>query len=90
MFGTLSGGWRLFLIWQEECDRRNTHDVYAALRQAALAHIDVRELQGRRLPEVGCGSGHKTAGTWPWLKRNAEFIAVAAEPGWLTLAQNAL
>jgi ubiquinone/menaquinone biosynthesis C-methylase UbiE len=60
--------------------------VYAALRKAAFAYIDPRELRGKRLLDVGCGSGHETADIWIWLDGDVQIVAVDPVPGLLELA----
>jgi ubiquinone/menaquinone biosynthesis C-methylase UbiE len=61
--------------------------VYAALRKAAFAYIDPGELRGKRLLDVGCGSGHETADIWMWLGGDVQVNAVDPVPGLLNLAE---
>ena len=61
--------------------------VYAAVRNAAFAFIDEKELHGKRLLDVGCGSGHETADIWLRLKGDVQITAVDAVPGLLNLAE---
>jgi ubiquinone/menaquinone biosynthesis C-methylase UbiE len=67
-------------------DKTLTLKVYRALRMAALAYIDVRELRGKRLLEVACGSGHETADLWLRVGGDVQITAVDPVPGLLHLA----
>jgi ubiquinone/menaquinone biosynthesis C-methylase UbiE len=62
-------------------------DVYALLRKAAFAYIDARELRGKRMLDVACGSGHETVDIWMWLKGDVQLTAVDPVPGLLDLAR---
>ena len=68
-------------------DKTLTLKVYAALRKAALAYIDVRELRGMRLLDVACGSGHETADIWLRAGGDVQITAVDPVPGLLNLAE---
>jgi len=61
--------------------------VYTALRNAAFAFIDGKELYGKRLLDVGCGSGYETADIWLRLKGEVQITAIDAVPGLLRLAE---
>jgi len=61
--------------------------VYAALRNAAFAFVDEKELRGKRLLDVGCGSGYETADIWLRLKGDVQITAIDAVPGLLKLAE---
>ena len=67
-------------------DQSLSMKVYAALRNAAFAFIDERELFGKRLLEVGCGSGYETADIWLRLKGDIQITAIDPVPGLLNLA----
>jgi ubiquinone/menaquinone biosynthesis C-methylase UbiE len=62
-------------------------DVYALLRKAAFAYIDRRQLRGKRLLDVACGSGHETADIWLWLKGDVQITAVDPVSALLDLAE---
>jgi ubiquinone/menaquinone biosynthesis C-methylase UbiE len=62
-------------------------EVYAMLRKAAFAYINARELRGKRLLDVACGSGHETVDIWMWLKGDVNLTAVDPVPELLALAQ---
>jgi ubiquinone/menaquinone biosynthesis C-methylase UbiE len=68
-------------------DRSLNQRIFAALRKAAFAYIDTRELRGKRLLDVACGSGHETGDIWVWLKGNVQITAVDPVPGLLSLAE---
>jgi ubiquinone/menaquinone biosynthesis C-methylase UbiE len=62
-------------------------EVYALLRKAAFAYVDVKELRGKRLLDVACGSGHETADIWLWLKGDVQITAIDPVSGLLDLAK---
>jgi ubiquinone/menaquinone biosynthesis C-methylase UbiE len=68
-------------------DKTLTLRVYGALRMAALAYINVRELRGKRLLDVACGSGHETADIWLRVGGDIQITAVDPVPGLLNLAE---
>jgi ubiquinone/menaquinone biosynthesis C-methylase UbiE len=61
--------------------------VYTALRKAAFAFIDEEELRGKRLLDVGCGSGRETAEIWLRLKGDVQIAAIDPVAGMLNLAE---
>jgi ubiquinone/menaquinone biosynthesis C-methylase UbiE len=62
--------------------------VYGGLRRAAFAYVGPSSaLRGKRLLDVGCGSGHETADLWMWLKGDADIVAVDPVPGLIELAE---
>jgi ubiquinone/menaquinone biosynthesis C-methylase UbiE len=67
-------------------DRSLNQKIFAALRKAAFAYVNRRELYGKRLLDVACGSGHETGDIWVWLKGNVQITAVDPVPGLLNLA----
>lgn len=67
-------------------DQTLTLKVYAALRKAAFAYVDLQELRGKRLLDVACGSGHETADIWERLGGDVQITAVDPVPGLLELA----
>jgi ubiquinone/menaquinone biosynthesis C-methylase UbiE len=69
-------------------DQTLTLKVYAALRKAALAYVDLAELRGKRLLDVACGSGHETADIWERLGGDVQITAVDPVPGLLELADD--
>ena len=60
--------------------------IYTALRKAAFVFVNERELRGKRLLDVGCGSGHETADIWIRLKGDVQITAIDPVAGLLTLA----
>lgn len=68
-------------------DRSLSQKIFAALRRAAFAYIDARELRGKRLLDVACGSGHETGDIWLWLKGDVQITAVDPVPGLLNMAE---
>jgi ubiquinone/menaquinone biosynthesis C-methylase UbiE len=68
-------------------DQTLNSDVYAMLRKAAFAYIDVKELRGARLLDVACGSGYETADIWMWLRGDVHMTAIDPEPGLLRMAE---
>jgi ubiquinone/menaquinone biosynthesis C-methylase UbiE len=61
--------------------------VYGGLRKAAFAYTGPSGLRGKRLLDVGCGSGHETAQIWLWLKGDVDIVAVDPVPGLIELAK---
>jgi len=68
-------------------DRSLSRKIYAALRRAAFAYVDVRELRGKALLDVACGSGYETGDIWTWLGGDVQITAVDPVPGLLELAE---
>ena len=68
-------------------DRSLNRGIYTALRRAAFAYIDLRELRGKRLLDVACGSGYETGDIWAWLDGDVQITAVDPVPGLLELAE---
>lgn len=68
-------------------DRSLSTRIYAGLRKAAFAYVNVKELQGRRILDLGCGSGHETADIWLRLRGDAQIVAVDPVRGLLDLAE---
>jgi ubiquinone/menaquinone biosynthesis C-methylase UbiE len=62
--------------------------IHTGLRKAAFAYIDVKELRGKRILEVGCGSGHETADIWLRLRGEAQITAIDPARGLLDLAED--
>ncbi|MES0338868.1 MAG: class I SAM-dependent methyltransferase [Anaerolineales bacterium] len=65
--------------------------IYAAVREASFAYLTSRErrwLRGKRLIEIGCGSGRETAEIWLHLDGETAITAVDPVPGMLDLARN--
>ena len=62
--------------------------LYAGLRKAAFAYVDVQELRGKRILDVGCGSGHETADIWLRLRGAAQITAVDPARGLFALAED--
>jgi ubiquinone/menaquinone biosynthesis C-methylase UbiE len=61
--------------------------VYGGLRRAAFAYMGANGLRGKRLLDVGCGSGHETADLWLWLKGHVDIVAVDPVSGLVELAE---
>jgi ubiquinone/menaquinone biosynthesis C-methylase UbiE len=61
--------------------------VYGGLRKAAFAYTGANGLRGKRLLDVGCGSGYETAQIWLWLKGDVDIVAVDPVPGLIELAK---
>jgi ubiquinone/menaquinone biosynthesis C-methylase UbiE len=61
--------------------------IYSGLRKAAFAYVDGEKLRGRRLLDVGCGSGRETADIWLWLKGDVQITAIDPVSGLLSLAE---
>jgi ubiquinone/menaquinone biosynthesis C-methylase UbiE len=68
-------------------DRSLSTRIYAGLRKAAFAYVDVGELRGKRILDLGCGSGHETADIWLRLQGDARITAVDPVRGLLDLAE---
>jgi ubiquinone/menaquinone biosynthesis C-methylase UbiE len=68
-------------------DRSLSTRIYSGLRKAAFAYVDVEELRGKRILDLGCGSGHETADIWLRLKGEAQITAVDPVRGLLDLAE---
>jgi ubiquinone/menaquinone biosynthesis C-methylase UbiE len=68
-------------------DQSLSIQIYAALRNAAFAFVNKDELCGKRLLDVGCGSGHETADIWLQLGGNVQVTAVDPVAGLLDLAR---
>jgi ubiquinone/menaquinone biosynthesis C-methylase UbiE len=67
-------------------DRSLSVKIYAALRRAAFQFVSMDEIRGKRVLDVGCGSGHETADLWVKLGGDAQITAVDPVPGLLSLA----
>ena len=66
-------------------------DIYSAVRKACFAYLtrgERRWLQGKKLIEIGCGSGRETAEIWLHLGGETSITAVDPVPGMLNLAQS--
>jgi ubiquinone/menaquinone biosynthesis C-methylase UbiE len=61
--------------------------TYAGLRRAAFAYLGSQGLRGKRLLDVGCGSGHETADIWLRLKGDVDVVAVDPVSGLIDLAR---
>lgn len=62
-------------------DRVLADKIYSAMRNAAFAYLkpgDLSSLRGKRLIDVGCGSGRETAELW--LKFNGDIHITAIDP----------
>jgi ubiquinone/menaquinone biosynthesis C-methylase UbiE len=68
-------------------DKSLSTRLYAGLRKAAFAYIDVQELRGKRILDVGCGSGYETADIWLRLRGEAQITAIDAARGLLEMAE---
>lgn len=65
--------------------------IYSAVREACFAYLTREErrwLRGKKLIEIGCGSGRETAEIWRHLGGETSITAVDPVPGMLKLAQN--
>jgi len=69
-------------------DKSLSTRLYAGLRKAAFEYVDVKELRGKRILDVGCGSGYETADIWLRLRGEAQIIAIDAARGLLDLAED--
>jgi ubiquinone/menaquinone biosynthesis C-methylase UbiE len=66
---------------------------YAALRNAAFAFLTRQDrawLRGKKLLEVGCGSGRETADLWVRMRGDVHITAVDAVPSLLDIAERKL
>jgi ubiquinone/menaquinone biosynthesis C-methylase UbiE len=68
-------------------DQSLTRKVFGVLRKAAFAYVDANEVRGKRLLDMGCGSGHETADIWLWLKGDVQIAAADPVSGLLSLAE---
>lgn len=62
--------------------------LYSGLRNAAFAFINEKELRGKRLLDVGCGSGYETVEIWLRFKGDIKLTAVDPAIGLLNLARD--
>ena len=65
--------------------------IYSAVRKACFAYLTSEErrwLRGKKLIEIGCGSGRETAEIWLHLGGETSITAVDPVPGMLELAQS--
>ncbi len=65
--------------------------IYSAVREACFAYLTSEErrwLRGKKLIEIGCGSGRETAEIWRHLEGETSITAVDPVPGMLELARN--
>lgn len=65
-----------------------THKLYTALRNASFAIINTKKLVGKKILDVGCGSGRETAEIWIKLKGNAQIIATDPVQSFIETAQS--
>lgn len=71
-------------------DKALGNRIYSALRNTAFAILSKDELQhlrGKRLLDIGCGSGRETAEVWLKMNGDIHIIAVDPVPGLLDLAR---
>ena len=64
--------------------------IYSAVRKACFAYLTSEErrwLRGKKLIEIGCGSGRETAEIWLHLGGETSITGVDPVPGMLKLAQ---
>lgn len=65
--------------------------IYSAVREACFAYLTSEErrwLRGKKMIEIGCGSGRETAEIWQHLGGETSITAVDPVPGMLQLAQS--
>lgn len=65
--------------------------IYSSVREACFAYLTSEErgwLRGKKLIEIGCGSGRETAEIWLHLGGETSITAVDPVPGMLELARN--
>jgi len=65
--------------------------IYTAVRKACFAYLTAEErrwLRGKKLIEIGCGSGRETAEIWLHLGGETSITGVDPVPGMLKLAQD--
>ncbi len=65
--------------------------IYSAVRKACFAYLTSKErrwLRGKKLIDIGCGSGRETAEIWLHLDGDTSITAVDPVPAMLTLAQS--
>jgi ubiquinone/menaquinone biosynthesis C-methylase UbiE len=77
---------RVVKMFNEVLDTR----IYSAVREASFAYLTSQErrwLRGKRLIDIGCGSGRETAEIWLHLGGETAITAVDPVPGMLDLAQ---
>jgi ubiquinone/menaquinone biosynthesis C-methylase UbiE len=67
-------------------DQSLSTKIYGGLRKAALAYVDKGELRGKRLLDLGCGSGYETADIWVHLGGDVQITAIDPAPGLLSRA----
>lgn len=64
--------------------------LYSAFRRACFAYLKKRDLvwmRGKRLIEVGCGSGRETAELWARFDGDIKITAIDAVPSMIELAE---
>ncbi|MGB2895355.1 MAG: class I SAM-dependent methyltransferase, partial [Anaerolineales bacterium] len=79
--------YRVVNMFNEVLDTR----IYSAVREACFAYLTIKErrwLRGKKLIEIGCGSGRETAEIWLHLDGETSITAVDPVPGMLELAQS--
>ena len=69
-------------------DKSLSMRLYAGLRKAAFAYVDVQELRGKRILDVGCGSGYETADIRLRLRGEAQITAIDPARGLFDLAED--
>lgn len=65
-----------------------THRLYTALRNSSFAYINLKDLIGKKILDIGCGSGRETAEIWIKLKGNAHIVATDPVKSFIETAES--
>jgi len=91
----LSGGSKDFLEELEEpgpslfdYDEALTHKMYTALRNSCFAYTSPKNFYGKKVMDVGCGSGRETAELWIKFKGKTEIVATDPVVSFIETAQS--
>jgi len=69
-------------------DEALTHRLYTGLRNSTFAFINQKKLLGKKILDVGCGSGRETAELWIKFKGDANLVATDPVSSFIETAES--